>query len=62
MLKEILGSKKDEVNIMRNFSVVRMLKSRKLQCAKYAARIMEAVNAYIILRSSEDQERGGRIK
>jgi hypothetical protein len=51
----------DEVNIMRNFSVVMMLKSRKLQWAECAARIMEAVNAYGILRnllgSCEDQER-----
>lgn len=34
---------------MRNFAVVRMLKSKKLQWAGCAARIMEAVNAYGIL-------------
>jgi hypothetical protein len=48
VFKEILGSKKDEVNIMRTFVVVRMVKSKKLQWAGCVARIMEAVNAYRI--------------
>jgi hypothetical protein len=34
---------------MRNFALVRMLKSKKLQLAGCAAGIMEAVNAYGIL-------------
>jgi hypothetical protein len=60
VLREILGSKKDGVNIMRNFVVVRQLKSKKLQWAGCAARIMEAVNAYAILW--EDVKTKNKVK